>query len=236
VTATLVDGTGATVATLGSGQRAAGERSFPVAVGGVPDGIYTIVLRARGRTTEVNARVALTVNRTLGYVGASERAFSPNGDGRLDTVYFGFLLTKPADVHVRVVRGRRWVATVAKATRLEGGAQAIPWDGRKPSGRIGDGDYEVEVTAIDELGVVSQRAPFAVDTTPPALRLVSLRPLRVRVWEPVRLTIQLNGLWRTIDRSRPGLVPIPSSGTVRTLRVVARDAVGNASAPLIYRR
>ena len=235
VTSTLVDAAGVTVATLGSGSRPAGEQRFTVAVGGLVDGAYTIVLRARGPRSEVTARVPLKVNRTLGYVGVLDRVISPNADGVVDTLQAGFLLVRPADVRVRILRGGSWVANVFSGP-LAGGPQELPWDGKRPGGRARDGEYEVEVMATNELGAVAQRATFSVDTTPPGLRLFSLRPLRVRVWEPVRLTIQLNGRWRTIDRGRPGLVPIQSPATVRTLRVVARDAVGNASAPLIYRR
>ena len=235
VTATLVDAAGATVATVGTGPKPAGEQRLTIVVDNVRDGRYTLVLRARGTTTEVTARVPVAVNRTLGYVGTSEHVFSPNGDGRLDTIDLGFLLVKPAAVRVRVLRDRKWVANVFKG-QLSSGAQTIPWDGKKPQGRLRDGDYDVEVIAANELGTVSQRGRFSVDTAPPSLRLYSVRPLRVRVLEPVHLVIQLNGKWKTIDRGRPGLVPIPTPAPVRKLRVIAYDGVGNASAPLTYRR
>jgi hypothetical protein len=233
VTVTLLDGAGSTVATIGAGQRAAGPQRFPFAADGLGDGAYTILLRARG-TTEVTARVLLRVNRTLGYVAAPQRVFSPNGDGRLESIDLGFLLVKPAEVRIRILRNGKWAANVFKGP-LAGGGQTVPWDGKKPQGRLRDGDYEAEVIAKNELGTVSQRAPFSVDTTPPTVRLYSVRPLRVRVLEPALLTVQLNGKWSTIDRKRPGVVPIPST-TVRKLRVVARDAAGNAGPPLIYRR
>jgi N-acetylmuramoyl-L-alanine amidase-like protein len=235
VTATLVDPAGTTVATVGTGSRPAGEQRFTFAVDNLGDGGYAIVLRARGATTEVTARVPVVVNRTLGYVAASARVFSPNGDTRLDTIELGFLLARPADVRIRVVRDGKWVANVFRG-RVAGGGQTVPWDGKKPHGRLRDGDYEAEVIAANELGSVRQRAPFSVDTTPPALKLYSLRPLRVRVWEPARLVVQINGKWTTIDRPRPGLVPIPAPAVVRKLRVVARDAAGNQSLPLTYRR
>jgi hypothetical protein len=235
VTATLVDAAGATVATVGTAAKPAGEQRFSFAVDNVPDGAYSILLRAHGATADVTARVPVVVNRTLGYVAASERVFSPNGDTRLDTIDLGFLLTRPAAVRIRVLRDDKWVANVFKGT-FPGGAQTIPWDGKKPQGKLRDGDYEAEVIATNELGSVAQRAAFSVDTTPPALKLYSLRPLRIRVWEPARLVVQLNGKWTTIDRLRPGLVPIPSPAVVRKLRVVARDAAGNESAPLTYPR
>jgi hypothetical protein len=233
VTATLLDGTGAAVAMLLSEPRTAGEQRFSFAADAFADGLYTIVLRARN-STEVTAQLRLAVDRTLGYVTAAP-VFSPNGDGRLDTVDFGFFLARPTVVRVRVVRGETWVANVFKGPLGEAG-QKLAWDGKKPHGRLRDGDYEVEVTATSGLGTVSQRAPFSVDTTLPSLRLVSLRPLRVRVLESVRLIVQLNGRWSAIDRNRPGLVTIPAPAVIRTLRIVAQDGAGNRAEPITYRR
>jgi hypothetical protein len=234
VTVTLVDAGGATVAIVATGSRPAGTQRFSFAVDALGDGTYTIVLRARGSTADVTTRVPLIVNRTLGYVTASVPLFSPNGDGRLDSIDLGFLLVKPAELRVRVIRNGKWVANVFKG-QVASGAQTVTWNGKKPDGRLRDGDYEAEVIAKNELGSVAQRVPFAVDTTLPTVRLFSVRPLRVRVLEPVVLTVTLNGKWSTIDRKRPGLVPIPAT-TVRNLRVVARDAAGNVSQALTYRR
>jgi N-acetylmuramoyl-L-alanine amidase/FlgD Ig-like domain len=222
--------------TLFSESKPAGEHTFSFSADAIADGPYTIVLRARnGNAREVVAQVAVRVSRTLGYLGAAEPVFSPNADGRLDSIHFGFLLGSSADVKARVVRGDTWVATLP-AQSLSPGQQTIEWDGRKPHGRLRDGEYAVEVTATTALGPVSQSAGFRVDTAPPSARLYSLRPLRVRVLEPVRLIVQLNGRWRAIDRDRPGLVPIPMRGVVRSLRVVAQDAAGNRAEPLTYRR
>jgi hypothetical protein len=230
VTATL----GAT--TLFSESKPAGEHTFSFSADAIADGSYTIALRARsGSGKEVAVQVAVTVSRTLGYLGVAEPVFSPNADGRLDTIHFGFLLGSSADVRARIVRGDTWVATLPGQS-LSPGQQAIEWDGRKPHGRLRDGEYEVEVTATTALGAVSQRARFRVDTAPPLVRLYSLRPLRVRVLEPVRLIVQVNGRWSAIDRPRPGLVTIPAPSVIRTLRVVAQDAAGNRAEPLTYRR
>jgi hypothetical protein len=237
VSARLVDAQGAVAATVLSPEpRTAGEQTLRLAPDAVPDGAYRLVIVAQnGGGKEVSAQVAVTVTRALGYLGTSEAIFSPNGDGRLDRVGFSFLLGSSAGVRVRIVRGQAWVATLANGPRSPG-EHILEWDGRKPRGRLRDGDYEVEVTATTELGPVSQRVAFRVDTRAPAARLFSLRPLRVRVLEPVRLIVQVNGRWRVIDRKRPGLVPIPSPAVVRSLRVVAQDAAGNRSEPVSYRR
>ena len=109
----------------------------------------------------------MLVNRTLGYVTASAPVFSPNGDGRFDSIDLGFLLVKPAEVRVRIVRNDKWAANVSKA-QLGAGAQTVAWDGKKPGGRLRDGAYEAEVIARNEVGTVSQRVPISVDTTAPS--------------------------------------------------------------------
>jgi len=237
VSARLLDAQGAVVATVLSPEpRTAGQQAVRLAPDAVPDGAYRMQIVAQnGGGKEVTAQVPVTVTRALGYLGVSDAALSPNGDGRLDGIRFSFLLGSSAAVRVRIVRGQAWVATLANGSRSPG-EQTVEWDGRKRHGRLRDGDYEVEATATTELGQVSQRAAFSVDTRVPSARLFSLRPLRVRVLEPVRLIVQLNGRWRTIDRRRPGLVPIPLNGVVRSLRVVAQDAAGNRSEPVTYRR
>ncbi|MBD0338359.1 MAG: N-acetylmuramoyl-L-alanine amidase [Thermoleophilia bacterium] len=237
VAARLLDAGGTVVATLLAPEaRPAGGQTVALVADAVPDGAYTVVIVAQNAAgREVSAQVPLVVTRALGYVGASAATVSPNGDGRFDRLSFSFLLGSSAPVRVRIVRGTAWVANVVSGPRAPG-QHVVDWDGRKPHGRLRDGDYEVEVTASTELGPVSQRVAFAVDTRPPTVRLFSLRPLRVRVLEPVRLIVQLNGRWRTIDRRRPGLVPLGSPAAVRALRVVAEDAAGNRSEPLIHRR
>jgi N-acetylmuramoyl-L-alanine amidase len=237
VSARLLDAQGVAVATvLAPEPRAAGEQTLRLVPDAVPDGAYRVVILAQnGGGKEVSAQVPVTVTRALGYLVTSAATFSPNGDGRLDKATFSFLLGSSAGVRVRIVRGQAWVATLASGPRSPG-EQTVEWDGRKPHGRLRDGDYEAEATATTELGQVSQRAAFSVDTRAPSVRLFSLRPLRVRVLEPVRLIVQLNGRWSAIDRKRPGLVTIPAPAVVRTLRVVAQDAAGNRGEPLSYRR
>ena len=222
VTATVVDAGGTTVATVGTGSRPAGRGAFTFAADALGDGAYTVVLRARGATADVTARVPMLVNRTLGYVTAAAPVFSPNGDGRFDSLDLGFLLTKPAEVRIRIVRNGQVGRQRRQGRQVGAGAQTVAWDGKKPGGRLRDGAYEAEVIARNEVGSVSQRVPFTVDTTAPVLRLFSVQPLRVRVLEPVRLSIKLNGKWSTIDRDRPGLVPIPATTVPDAARRGAR--------------
>ena len=68
---------------------------------------------------------------------------------------------------------------------------------------------------------------------PPAIGIASLKPLTVRVTEPVTVIATING--RIVKASvKPGLTKISPKTVVSTLRLVARDAAGNESAPLTY--
>ncbi|MEX2210272.1 MAG: N-acetylmuramoyl-L-alanine amidase [Gaiellaceae bacterium] len=219
-------------ATLFSESKPAGEHNFGFAGETLPDGAHTILLRARNGT-EVTAQVPVVVNRTLGYARVESPLVSPNGDGRLDSVRATFLLGASADVRLRVLREGKWVANVFNGP-LAVGEQTLAWDGRKPHGPLRDGAYELELTATNATGVVSQRVPVLVDTQPPAARLLSLTPLRVRIGEPGRLVVKVNATWSTIDRAKAGVVTIPSPAVLRSVRVVVRDLAGNAAEPLTY--
>jgi hypothetical protein len=231
LTATVVDDKGATVNTLFSQARPAGEQTFVFAGDAVPDGQYTLVVTAQnGGGKQVAARVPVTVDRALGFVESLDRVFSPNGDGRLDTVRFKFILGVAAEVKARILRDGKWVAT-AFAGPLPAGAQELAWDGRKRLGRVRDGEYEAEISATTALGTVAQRVAFAADTQAPELRLLSLRPLRLRVSEPGRVVLWLNGQRREFERGREGILWLRALDVYRKVRGVAWDPAGNVSRP-----
>jgi hypothetical protein len=80
---------------------------------------------------------------------------------------------------------------------------------------------------------LTQSLPLLVDRTPPAIAITSLKPLTVRVTEPVTVVATING--RIVKASvKPGLTKIVPKTVVSTLRLVARDAAGNESRPLTY--
>ena len=82
---------------------------------------------------------------------ASLPAFSPNGDGRLDTDSLSFTLLNPAQVRVRVFRGSKLVATLLDGA-LGAGPQQLAWDGSSLRRRR----YTVSVAATDSLLTVTQ--------------------------------------------------------------------------------
>ncbi len=228
VTATLVDASGVVLSTLFSEEKPLGQSSFTFTADGVADGIYTIVLAARSPDgTEVTASVAVLVSRTLRTFGIEPALFSPNADGRRDAVIFTVSLAHEADVSVGLLRLGRPVAT-AFAGALPAGVRRIRWG--QP---LADGTYRVLVTASDQVGRVSLSRPLRVDTVAPRLRLVTVAPLRIGVSEPAVLSAVVNGK-RATRTPRGRLVRLDVVRHARTLRVVARDAAGNRSAPLVF--
>ena len=236
VTATLADASGRALSTLFSEPRSAGPQSFVFTGQGIADGTYRIVLQAVGANgRQVAARVPVVVSRTLSAFAAARTVFSPNGDGRADRIDFAFALAAPAQVRLRVLRAGKWVATPFAAA-LQPGPQRLSWDGSKRVGRSLDGAYEAELTVTDAVGAVSQRVPFALDTRPPVLRLLSLRPVTLELSEPAEVVLNVNGVRRVVKRTRAGRFAVGFRFRPRVVRATAWDAAGNRSRPLRYPR
>jgi hypothetical protein len=176
--------------------------------------------------------VPLSVSRLLGLVSAGPSLVSPNGDGRRDRLTVSFGLSAAANVRVRMLRDGRWVATPLSGL-LQAGPQTVTWDGTRSEGRLRDGSYEVVVEATNEVSAASYAVPFAVDTTPPAIRVVSVRPLRLEVSEPaiVKLTVDGVPLRRRVRHA--GRIQIRLQRPLRRARIVAWDEAGNVSVPLL---
>jgi flagellar hook assembly protein FlgD len=230
VTATLLDASGNRLATLFSGQRSVGKHTFSFAADGVADGRYTIDLSATNGTKSVNVSLPLIVDRTFSNLSASPRAFSPNGDGRNDTVTFTFSLARTAHVRVDVKQSGRLITPISNADD-PAGPQSLTWDGTAEQGRVPDGTYAGVVTVTTELGTTSHSALFRDDTVAPVLRVVSFRR-RVFVLSE-RATVRLRTGGRVYTRSfKAGLfrfvLPVPT----RAYTIAAEDAAGNVSRTL----
>jgi hypothetical protein len=189
------------------------------------------VLTAVAGTKQVQSSTTFWVDRTLAATKLALQAFSPNGDGRLDTDGVSFTLVNPAHVTVRVLRGSRVVATLLDDA-LAAGPQRLTWDGRG----IPDGRYTLSVSATDSLLTVSQALPVVVDRRAPALRLVSLRSAVLRISEPGTLVVAVNGRWLRLRVRKAGLVKVPHRGPVTGLTAYALDPAGNKSRALRARR
>jgi flagellar hook assembly protein FlgD len=231
VTAEVEDLLGNSMATVFVGQRPAGKQDLTWSPDAIPDGSYRLVLTAVAGTKQVQSSTRFWVDRTLASTKATLPAFSPNGDGRLDTDGLSFTLLNPAHVRVRVFRGSKLVATLLDAA-LGAGPQQLTWDGSA----LPDARYTVSVAAVDSLLTVTQTVAVLVDRKAPTVRLVSLRTATLRVSEPGTLVVAVNGRWRKLTVRKAGLVHVPHRGTVRGLTAYAVDLAGNKSRVVSARR
>lgn len=230
VTAELVDAAGAATPLL-TQTKSAGTQSFLFTPTGLADGNYTIRLTARdalGR--QAQATVPVAVSHSVLEYSADARLISPNGDGRLDSVVFRFFLTQSSPVTLTL--DSSLFSFPLLSTQLAPGQQSFAFTGAAAdSTTVPDGDYQAKLT----VGTLVQSLPLVIDRLPPTVKLVSLNPLRLQVFERVTVFATVNG--REIRGSKaPGVFTLAKGEIVRTLRVVARDAAGNESAPITYPR
>ncbi|HZO48913.1 MAG TPA: FlgD immunoglobulin-like domain containing protein [Gaiellaceae bacterium] len=233
VTVTVLDANGQELQVLQPATSLpAGTHTVSFAGEGLPDGRYTLRIDASAGGRTVSRAVDVLVTRALGGVAVSPAVFSPNGDGRADRLTVRFTLASPALVRVRVLRDGAWVATPF-AGELQPGIRLVRWDGSKRLGRLLDGVYTAVVEATDEVGTSVVSLPFVSDTRAPAVAFVPGHPLQVRVSEPGTLSIRVSGRALRLLVQGPGVVRIPWRGRAGRVRVVAWDAAGNASRPLL---
>ena len=238
VTVEVLDAGGVTVATVVDRMwTRAGTHAVTIDASSLPDGAYHVLVRARTpEGLEAETLVPLLVSRTLGLVAVTPSIFSPNEDGRNDRLAVSFSLTAAADIRVRIVRDGRWVASPHSAS-YQPGAHIVEWNGARASGRLRDGTYTAVVEATDALvGMISASVPFVSDTTAPRVRILPARGIQIGVSEPAVLFLRIDGARRERSVKRAGVVRIPWEGAARRIRVVARDAAGNASRPVIRMR
>jgi hypothetical protein len=214
----------------------AGQHTVTVDGAALADGNYNVVVTARTADgVAVQKLIPLSVNRTLGLVTVTPAVFSPNTDGRKDRVTLTFALAAPADVRVRIEREGRWVASPLASSFLAG-TQRLVWDGVRSTGRLRDGDYRAVVEATGGAGAISFGVPFTADTVTPRVRILPGKGLRVDVSEPSMLTFVIDGQALKREMKKAGTVRIPWAGPATRVRVVAWDAAGNASGPVVRLR
>jgi len=145
VTGTLLDESGAVVATLFRKLKKPGLQTYAWTGVTVPDGYYRVQLVAQdARGRQAGASVPVTVDGTLGAFASSASAFARH-------VELGFELNAPAHVVLRIVSGGATAATLLDAD-AEAGSQQIDWDG---SG-LPDGRYSVVLSVTDSLTTVTR--------------------------------------------------------------------------------
>lgn len=144
------------------------------------NGAYTVRIEAKdslGRVTIVD--LPLVLNRVLASVGRSRSAFSPNGDGRYDTVSISYTLKSAASAGVAIeTASGDTVRTVQAATaQAAGDYSGIVWDGKDGDGAVvADGVYTIRVWAVNSAGRYDYTRTVTVDTTAPTLSIDSVTP------------------------------------------------------------
>jgi flagellar hook assembly protein FlgD len=233
VTVTVLDSLGAVLATLPQGVQPSGAHTLAWLADTYSDGAYSLVLTAQSGTSQVTATVSVAVNRTLARLAFSPSAFSPNGDGRLDTLSYSFSLTTPADVAVTAIRPGALPIELYRAP-LPAGDAAFTWDGIQPDGILApEGRYTLAVQALNAIGTVTQASPVVLDTTKPRLRLLSKKLLRVHVSEAATLQVTYDGRRRTVRVVKAGALRLRLNA--KRISAYAEDAAGNRSASVRLR-
>ena len=220
VTATLRDAGGHDVATLFTQQHQPGKQTFKLTATDVPEGHFQLVLTAANGKSTATASVPVVIDRTV-------TQFSVAPAVTRGEVTFAFDLARVADVRLDIQRSGKVVAPVYSAT-LAPGAQSVGWN----AAGTPDGTYAGALTTSGVVGNATRTALFRIDTRPPTLRARSFRALRFWVSEPAKVTLVLNGK-RVVRSVRAGTFSY-RHGSVRTVRIVARDAAGNLSRTLTF--
>ena len=135
-----------------------------------PEGSATLALEVRDAARNTTTlRREVVVDRTLRFVSLSRDTFSPNGDGRHDTVTLGYRLAHPAQVTGSVVRAGRRVATLPVGA-LPAGSGGVVWDGAlDDGGSATSGAYRLVVTAAGAVGTSTVAEAVTVDLTRPRI-------------------------------------------------------------------
>jgi flagellar hook assembly protein FlgD len=200
----------------------------------LPDGRYTLEVDATSPAQQASASRSLVVDRTLGFLGVSPSAFSPNADARSDATTVGFALSRTAEVNVFVRRGGERVDDLVSRP-LGAGSHAFAWDGLTSAGsRAPDGVYKAVVRATSWLGTRSLRTSVTLDTRPPAVSILWARhrsgitAVRITLDEPALVRVRFGEL--VVETARAaGTFTIRRQVRVERVRVKAIDAAENVA-------
>jgi flagellar hook assembly protein FlgD len=234
VTASVTDSSGGTVATPVVDQRqGSGHKSWTWDGSGLPDGRYTFtidVFTDDGRQASLSTDVLL--DRTISGFAVDHGAFSPNGDGNLDTVAFSFNVAAAASVTLQLQQGAT-VSAVLFQGQVQPGPQRLAWDGAIPGGKIADGSYTVVLNVQDALATYSQTLPLVVDTKPPTLTLVSGPDLQFSLDEPATVNLTVDGQQQSLPEPA-GQFQVPHAAAPTQVSATATDGAGNTSAAVTW--
>lgn len=143
----------------------------------LPDGVYHYRVsgtdRAGNSTLSAPVRVALDTRETPVYVSTGRSAFSPNDDGRFDTIEILPVLEDRSGVDRFVLEILDKDGDAVAAIRAGGEPDAsYTWDGRGTGGGVvPDGEYRIRLAVDYRHGnrPVATGGTFVVDTQPPQI-------------------------------------------------------------------
>jgi len=229
VTATFVDANGQVLSTLFAEAKAAGAQTFTfTAPTGLVAGPYTIQLAAITTTGAIaSASLPFTIDDTLDGFTSSTTRFSAVAHG---AVSLSFTLTRgPVSTELQVLRGTDVVATPSSGV-LEAGPQILTWDGTLDDGTTApDGTYVLSLSVTDELTTFAATATVTLDSTPPAITVLSYPTMRFRISEPAVLTLVVGTRRYTRTLKQPKTVSFWLKQKPRAYQLIASDAAGNVS-------
>ncbi len=184
------------------------------------------------------------------------KVFSPTCDCATRVALIQFRLRKPDRVRLQIVRGDTVVRTLVSGKRLRRGRVTYTWNGRDDAGHfVPQGIYKPRVHLARQHRTIDLPNDMRVDTTPPSITLVSVKPrafspdgdgradrvvVAYRTSEPAHGILLVDGTrvvftLRQLERSTMtwnGLVHgKAASPGVHRLQLAAQDRAGNVSEP-----
>jgi hypothetical protein len=187
-----------------------------------------------------------------------DRVFSPTCDCARERANIGFRLRKHDTISLAIVDGEGGlVRELLDSARLAAGPVRTSWNGRDANGNVvAEASYWPRLYLRSDRRTIVLPNPIRVDTTPPRIRLLSVRPtdgfspdgdgrndkltVRYAVSEKARGLLLIDGERRVLTRRRPltgrmewfGLVGGRSlpAGSYR-VAAGAEDLAGNLAAP-----
>ena len=209
----------------------------------VPDGVYEYVLSSTDEAGNSgvfrSGRVSLNTERADLILQSNTTAFSPNGDGRKDTVTFTPVIRAqtPAARYTLEVRDE-----AGRAVRSFGGEGAVParivWDGADNAGKAcPNGTYtaHLSVTLANMQTSSADSPPILLDTQYPSIEvaaqwlLFSPNEQSARKTLPITQRSSEEALWRAEIRNSRGAVvrSLSWQGRAQDFQWDARDNSGN---------
>lgn len=184
-----------------------------------------------------------------------DKQFSPACRCRTDRAHISFRLRRADHVSLAIVDSKgQTVRKLVDDRALHAGRVTFTWNGRDDDGGIvPEGSYRPKLELAHHHRTIVLPDPIRVDTTPPAVRIVSAKPLVISpdgdgradsvhitytVSEPARAVLLVDGKQRVRTLHRPLRGVVSWSGRIRGhalppgvhhLQLVAVDEAGNST-------